>query len=62
MSSIEKLLRNINAKMITTNAFVALESLFQHDKTIEIMRETKLTEKEDRSVLELNFLCDFQII
>jgi len=48
--------------MITMSAFVTLELLFQHDETIEIMRETKLTEKEDKSVTELNFLCDSQII
>jgi len=58
MSSIKKLLRSTNARMITMNAFVALKSLFQHDKTIEITRETELAEKEDRNIIQLNFLCD----
>jgi len=44
------------------SAFVTLELLFQHDETIEITKETEFTEKEDRSVIELNFLCDSQTI
>jgi len=44
------------------SAFITLESFFQHDETIEITKETELAEKEDRSVTELNFLCDFQTI
>jgi len=48
--------------MIMINTFVTLESLFWHDETIEIMRETELAEKEDESVTELNFLCDSQMI
>jgi len=44
------------------NAFVTFRSLFQHNETIEITKETELAEKEDRSVIELNFLCDFQTI
>jgi len=48
--------------MITANAFVALESLLWHNEIIKITKETELTEKEDRSVIKLNFLCDSQII
>jgi len=45
-----------------TNAFVTFESLFQHNETIEITKETELAKKEDRSVTELNFFCDSQTI
>jgi len=62
MSSIKKLSRSTNTKTVTANAFVTLESLFQHDETIEITKKTELAEKEDRNVIELNFLCDSQTI
>jgi len=62
MNSNKRLLRSTNARMITMNAFITLELLFQHDETIKIIRETELTKKEDRNVVELNLFCDFQMI
>jgi len=62
MSSIKKFSRSINARMITASAFITLRLFLQHDETIEIMKKTELAEKEDRSIIELNFLCDSQTI
>jgi len=45
--------------MSTTNVFIILKLFFRHNKTIEIMRKTELAEKEDKNIIELNFLCDF---
>jgi len=48
--------------MITANTFITLESLFEHDETIKITKKTELTEKQNRNITELNFLCDSQMI